>query len=254
MLWSHAKLQQTMINIRFLTRPNYRRCGEQLLDLLLPRCCAACGMRSGAENLCLPCKSELPRISFGCRKCGLQLSLRSDLLCGKCLKAPPPWDSGIAGLTYRFPVDQMVCRFKFNRDLACGQILGMELLTAIELKEPLLPEVIIPVPLHRGRQFSRSFNQADMLARQLGRGLQIPVRHGILSRSRRTGAQSGLDALARKKNIRRAFSCRRSGIRHAALVDDVMTTGATLAECSRTLKRSGVACVSVWVAARASID
>lgn len=243
-----------MTRIPFFDSPDHRGCGERLLDLLLPRYCAACGMHSGAENLCAPCKAELPRICSSCGKCGLPLSLRTDLLCAHCLKDPPPWDYGIAGLAYRFPVDQLVCRFKFNRDLACGQILGAELLTAINSKKLPLPEAIIPIPLHRGRQFSRTFNQADMLARQVGKGLQIPVWPGILSRRRRTSAQSGLDALARRKNIRGAFICRQSGIRHAALVDDVMTTGATLAECSRALKRAGVTCLSVWVAARASID
>ena len=243
-----------MTGFSFFAWPDQRRYRERLLDLLLPRYCAACGMHSGAENLCPPCKADLPRIVTSCGKCGLPLSLHTDLICAHCLKDPPPWDSGIAGLAYRFPVDQLVCRFKFNRDLACGQILGMELLTAINGKKPPLPEAIIPVPLHRGRQFSRTFNQADMLARQVGRGLQIPVWPGILSRRRRTGAQSGLDALARRKNIRGAFICRRPGIRHAALVDDVMTTGATLAECSRALKRAGVTRLSVWVAARASID
>lgn len=221
--------------------------------MLLPRCCAACGMNSDAENLCAPCKSELPRVFRGCRRCGLPLSLHTDLLCGKCLKNPPPWDSGIAGLAYRFPVDQLVRRFKFNRNLACGQILGVELLKAISSLNPVLPEFIIPVPLHRGRQCWRGFNQAELLARQIGRGLQIPVRRGLLSRRRKTGAQSGLNAGARRKNIRGAFHCRPTGIGHAALVDDVMTTGATLAECTRTLKRAGIAHVSVWVAARADI-
>jgi ComF family protein len=238
---------------RLFTRPQFRSRGERLLDLILPGYCAACGLNCSAGNLCPPCKAELPRIASGCRKCGLPLSLRSDLLCAQCLKNPPPWDSGLAGLVYRFPVDQMVCRFKFNRDLACGRILGLELLTAIRSREKSMPDIIVPVPLHRSRHFSRTFNQADMLARQVGRGLQIPLRRGLLSRTRRTGAQSGLDAAARRKNIRGAFSCRQSGIRHAALVDDVMTTGATLAECSRTLKRAGIVCVSVWVAARASI-
>jgi ComF family protein len=243
-----------MTSIRFSGQFDYLSCGERLLDLLLPRHCATCGMRSGTENLCLPCKSELPRITHGCRKCGLPLSLPSDFLCGQCLQSSPPWHAGIAGLAYRFPVDQMACRFKFNRDLACGQILGMELLEAIKLKEPLLPEVIIPVPLHRSRQFSRTINQADMLARQLGKSLHIPVRPRILSRCRRTGAQSGLNAQERKKNIRGAFSCRQFNFGHVALVDDVMTTGATLAECCRTLKRGGATRVSVWVAARASTD
>ena len=90
-------------------------------------------------------------------------------------------------------------------------------------------------------------------ARELGKGLQIPVRPRLLSRTRRTRAQSGLDARERRKNTRAAFSSHQTGFSHVALVDDVMTTGATLAECTRTLKRAGVSCVSAWVAARANI-
>ena len=234
--------------------PNFQSWLESVLDMLLPRHCIACSLSSGTRNLCPPCHAELPRILSGCRLCGLQLPLSSDEICGSCLKNSPPWASATTGLIYQFPVDQIVCRFKFNRDLACGQILAEELLSAIRQKRPLLPDLIIPVPLYRSRHFSRSFNQAEVLARQLGKGLQIPVRPRFLCRSRRTSEQSGLDALARRKNIKGAFSCRQSDIRHVALVDDVMTTGATLAECSRTMKRAGVACVSVWVAARATIN
>jgi ComF family protein len=111
------------------------------------------------------------------------------------------------------------------------------------------------VPLHRLRHFSRTFNQADLIAGQVGKALKIPVYGSILRRRRRTRAHSGLDATSRKKNIKGAFVCqipagRRTSLEHVALVDDVMTTGATLAECTRTLKNAGVDSVSVWIAAR----
>ena len=237
-----------------IPRSSARAWANLILDLLLPRHCVACGQFSGTRNLCPACGAELPRILSACRQCGLRLSLRTDILCAVCLENPPPWDSGIAGLVYRYPVDQMLCRFKFNRNLACGQILGDELVAAIVRADRPLPQAIIPVPLHRSRQFSRSFNQAETLARQAGKALKIPVHSGLLSRKRRTGAHSGLDAAARRKNIKGAFYCRPNVIRHVALVDDVLTTGATLAECTRTLKRAGVEQVSVWIAARALID
>jgi len=239
------------------TRPTiqtgYPALADRMLDQLLPRHCVTCGLFSGKENICPPCKAELPRIRFACRLCGLQLPAAADKVCGACLRKQPPWDACISGLAYLFPVDQLVCRFKFNRDLAGGQILAMELLAAINKSCQPLPEIIVPVPLHRSRQFSRAFNQADMLARQLSRGLRIRVHPTLLSRTRRTRAQSGLDARERRINIEGAFACRPSGIGHAAIVDDVMTTGATLGECARTLKRAGVKCVSAWVAARAPV-
>jgi ComF family protein len=237
------------------TRPKfeagYAILANQVLDQILPRHCVTCGLFSGKENICPPCKAELPRIRFACEQCGLPLPAATDKVCGACLKKQPAWDACISGLAYQFPVDQLVCRFKFNRNLAGGQILGMELLAAINQSDQPLPEVIIPVPLHQSRLFSRAFNQADMLARQLSRGLQIPVRPNLLSRTRRTRAQSGLDARERRINIKGAFACRQSRVRHAAIVDDVMTTGATLGECARILKRAGVKCISAWVAARA---
>lgn len=226
-----------------------------LLDALIPRHCMMCGFESGSENLCDSCSSELPRISHSCLQCSLPLSHPADRLCGHCLRRPPPWDDAVAALVYEFPVDQLVCRFKFGRSLACGQILALELTRSIRQRCSSLPGCILPVPLHRLRHFSRTFNQADFLARHIGKGLQIPVDGSVLLRHRRTRAHSGLDASSRKKNIKGAFVCRipagtGNPVKHVALVDDVMTTGATLAECGGLLKKSGVERVSAWVAAR----
>jgi ComF family protein len=179
-----------------------------------------------------------------------------DLVCGPCLRRPPPWQAAVAGLAYRFPVDRLVCRLKFSRDLSCLDALALELIDAVRRTGGKRPDIIAPVPLHRTRQFARNFNQADLLARRLGKALGITVHSGLLTRTRRTLAQSGLDAGERRRNIRGAFACRpRNAIDLAgarvAIVDDVMTTGATLAECCRTLKRAGAAGIFLWVAARA---
>jgi Predicted amidophosphoribosyltransferases len=116
---------------------------------------------------------------------------------------------------------------------------------------PALPEAIVPVPLHISRLRERGFNQAHELARPLARHLGIPLRPGWLERTRRTDAQSDLDAEGRAGNVRGAFVARvPSGIRHVAVVDDVMTTGATLAACTLALKRGGVERVDVWALAR----
>ena len=162
----------------------------------------------------------------------------------------------MAALAYVEPADWLVCRFKFGRDFSCGQVLGLELLNAISRSDLTPPDLIAPVPLHRGRHFSRTFNQAHLLARQVGRALGLPVHGSLLRRVRRTRAQTGLDATDRKRNTRGAFRCTRQAGRvlagcHVALVDDVMTTGATLFECTLTLRRAGAARVSLWVAARA---
>jgi ComF family protein len=232
----------------------------QLFDHLLPRHCLLCGQAAGHGQLCVGCHEDLPRTPACCSMCALPLPPQGDdtepLRCGRCLLRPPPWDRAVAALAYRFPADRIVCRFKFGRDLCCGALLAQELLAEIRRRGGPLPDAIVPVPLHRSRYFTRTFNQAELLARALGCALKVPVRTRLLLRRRRTRAQSGLDAAARRRNIRGAFEVQRRTRRpaldrHIALVDDVLTTGVTVAECVRTLKRAGAAHVTVWVAARA---
>lgn len=232
----------------------------QLIDGLVPRYCLLCGLVTTAAQLCAGCRGDLPRTGPCCNLCALPLPAyvvaAGQPRCGRCLLRPPPWDAVVAALPYRFPADRLVCRFKFNRDLCCGAVLAQELLAEIRSRGEPLPEAVVPVPLHRSRYLARTFNQAELLARAVARGLCLPVHSRLLLRRRRTRAQSGLDAAARKRNIRGAFAVqartRRPPLaRHIALVDDVLTTGVTLAECARTLKRAGVVRITVWVAARA---
>lgn len=229
---------------------------EWSLDTLLPRHCILCGNASGALNICAPCSGELPRIGVCCRACALPLAEPASGLCTRCREHAAPWDSAIAALVYGFPVDQLVRRFKFSRSLACGQLLAQELTRAVANRCIHPPDAIVPVPLHRTRHLARAFNQSELLARHAGQRTGIPVYSGLLRRCRRTRAHSGLDAVSRRINIKGAFRCRlttrqRGRVRHVAVVDDVLTTGATLSECTRTLKAAGVGQVSVWVAARA---
>jgi ComF family protein len=235
-----------------LMKPWWKKC----LDTLLPRHCILCGHASGVSNLCPPCADELPRISLRCGKCSLPLPDTDEAECDDCRRRPVPWDSAIAALEYAFPSDQLVRRFKFSRNLACGRLLAEELTRSIAGRCLQWPDAIVPVPLHRLRYFTRSFNQSELLARYAGRHLRIPVYSGILRRCRRTRAHSGLDAISRRINIKGAFRCKlapwqRDCLRHIALVDDVLTTGATLSECTRALRSEGIDQVSVWVAARA---
>ena len=215
-----------------------------------------CGLPSGDGNLCSPCHADLPRSPRRCERCGLPLPRLNDAVCGPCLTHPPPWDRVLVALDYRFPVDALVQRFKFNRNHACGRVLGQELARAVRFAGPGLPrpDALVPVPLHRSRHLSRLFNQSELLATHIARLEGIPVNHRLLTRIRRTRAQSGLDAKSRRRNTRHAFHCQRryaEHLRHVALVDDVMTTGATLEACTRELRRAGIRGISLWVAARA---
>lgn len=225
-------------------------------DTLLPRRCLLCGLPSHSANLCPPCSDELPRCGPVCRYCALPVPAAHELFCGPCIRKPPPWSQAIAGLPYCFPVDQLVCRFKFSADMACGDVLCTELVRQLREVKVEKPNLIVPVPLHRTRQLRRNFNQADLLARGIGRALGIPVNSSLLRRVRGTRRQSGLDAKSRRQNLRGAFfapggSKSVSGVARIALVDDVYTTGSTLLECARTLRKVGIREYSVWVAARA---
>jgi ComF family protein len=234
---------------------------SQVLDFLLPHRCLLCrGL--APDNLCHGCDADLPAMVSACARCVIPLdgpggfsSHRAALVCGECISKPPEYDFAIAALHYVFPVTVLVQRFKFNRSFACGQVLAARLLRALEWQaadEPPGVEALVPVPLHPSRRFLRVFNQAEVLARDLGRALSIPVAARVLRRTRRTPAQSGLSARDRQLNLRGAFAARPVEMRHVALVDDVMTTGATLSACAREIRRAGVETVSVWVAARAS--
>lgn len=230
------------------------------LDLLLPRRCLLCGGRAAA-NLCAPCDADLPAIGEACSRCAIPLVLpwdghaqadRAARSCGECIRKPPAFDAAVAALDYVFPTTVLVQRFKFNRSFACGAVLAERLTRAVDahgLADDA--DLIVPVPLHRGRRFLRVFNQAEVLARDVGRALAVPVGPRALRRTRHTAPQYGLSAADRRKNLEGAIAARHVRGRHVALVDDVMTTGTTLGECAGAVKRAGAHSVAVWVAARA---
>ena len=223
----------------------------QLQRWLLPWRCLLCGA-PGADgiDLCRDCAAELPRNRSCCARCALPLPAPA-ALCGRCQRHPPPWDAAWAPFRYGWPLDRLESRYKFGRDLAAGRTLAV-----LWQREPAAaerPTLIVPVPLHRARLRQRGYNQALELARPVARHAGIALRSDVLQRTRATSAQTELDALGRRRNVRGAFGLR-AGVSlpaHVAILDDVMTTGATLAECARVLKRAGVARVDVWALARA---
>ena len=142
---------------------------------------------------------------------------------------------------------------KFHRQLAEGRVLSHLLCEFVTAAKFTLPDMLIPVPLHRMRLIKRGFNQAVELSSYAGRTLDIPLLSTGLRRKRNTKAQSGLSRKQRQSNVRDAFywhGSKKPG-RHVALIDDVMTTGTTVTECTRVLKKAGAKRVDVWVPARA---
>ena len=222
--------------------------GQRLGLAFLPARCLVCSEPgSRGQDLCAACRLELPFNRVACARCALPLPVAG--VCGACLKNPPPFTASRAALVYRFPADQLLPRLKFHGDLAAGRLLSQ--LMAEALADAPRPQALVPLPLHPTRLRQRGYDQALELARPLARALALPLLTDVLRRVRATSPQSELDAASRRHNVRSAFAARPGDLpAHVALVDDVMTTGATLAEASRALLRAGVARVDLWVAAR----
>jgi ComF family protein len=224
---------------------------RRLQRFVLPPRCLLCQSRGGGGiDLCTDCANELPRNRSCCARCALPLATPA-ALCGECQRRLPPWDAAWAPFRYGWPLDRLESRYKFGADLAAGRALSQ-----LWQREPCpirLPQLLLTVPLHRSRLRRRGYNQALELARPLAHGLGVPLRHDVLQRVRHTEAQTELDAISRRRNVHGAFALR-EGVTlpaHVAILDDVMTTGATLAECARVLRRAGVQRVDVWALARA---
>lgn len=214
--------------------------------------CVLCGgdARRGGL-LCNPCRVDLPCIRECCARCATPLAVAG--LCGHCQRHPPPYHHVHAVFSYQAPVDFLIQRMKFGQRLGYARLLG-ELMAESLVREQDLPGLIIPVPLHRGRLRQRGYNQALELARPVAKALGVMLDCRSCVRTRATASQVTLDAALRRRNVKGAFDLvRPPGHRHVAIVDDVMTTGSTVAELANLLRRAGIGRVDVWVCARAAV-
>jgi ComF family protein len=210
--------------------------------------CLLCSAASSTELLCTACAADLPRLPApGCPRCALPTP--NGEICGRCLSHAPHYDATRAAYRYDFPLDKLVQSFKYGHRLALSGYFGQQLAA---LPQPLEADLIIPLPLHAVRLRERGFNQALELARQVSLEWKIPIDKKSCQRTRNTPSQANLPWREREKNIHGAFHCSAdfSGQR-IILVDDVMTTGASLNECARTLKLHGAANITLLVVARA---
>ena len=224
-------------------------------DWFLPRLCPACGGGTGpGRDLCGGCERVLPGIANACPRCAAPFeygSIQGE--CGQCQRRPPPYVRGVALYHYAPPIDHFIRTLKFHDGIGLARLLGRRLASRLQL-EPGRPDRIMPVPLHPTRLRSRGYNQALELARPIAAALDIPLDYRSLRRVRATAAQSNLTLDERQRNVRGAFAvdgdARLAGLR-IALVDDVLTTGSTVAAASLALLAAGVREIEVWVAARA---
>jgi ComF family protein len=224
------------------------------ISILYPATCILCGAPGEGEiDLCPGCLADLPLNRHCCPLCALPLPATAPAggLCGACQRKPPFYKHCIAPLLYQGTLPHLVTGLKFQGRMNYARLLGTLLTTGLEQTVVELPELIVPVPLHPARLRERGFNQALEIARIPARHFGLPIDTECCHRQLATAPQSGLEAKERRRNIRGAFSVT-PGLegRHVVLVDDVVTTGSTVAELARTLKRSGVERVDVWAVAK----
>lgn len=207
-----------------------------------------CGARAHGAPLCTACLGELPLLpGMRCPLCALPTP--GGEVCGACLKRPPAFDRCQAVYVYAHPADILVQRLKYGGELALAGFLAERLMRAIDTTE--LPDLILPMPLHPARLAERGFNQAVEIGRALSARLDVPLAVDVCQRVRDTPAQAGLDLVERRRNLRGAFACVGSlRGRRIALIDDVMTSGASLDELAKALRNAGAPSVEAWVVAR----
>lgn len=219
--------------------------------LLQARCPLCAAPATHPAGCCHGCHVDLPWLGPACPRCALPLALEGQN-CGNCLGHPPPADRTLAPLCYDFPVDRLVNGLKHHRQLSHAPLLARILAAHVRQTETEFPDCLLPVPLHPSRQRDRGYNQATLLAQELGRCLGLPVRPELLERRRATASQQELSGEARRRNLRGAFRVTEGAVlpRHIAIIDDVITTGSTQAEVCHTLRAAGVATLQTWAVAR----
>ncbi|HET7060988.1 MAG TPA: ComF family protein [Nitrosospira sp.] len=210
------------------------------------------GADSGSADFCLPCRKTLPYLSSShCSVCAVPVTGAST--CGACLAKPPAFDRTVAAFEYAFPVDALLQSLKYRSNLAMARVLAGFLSARITstVNPAELPDYIIPMPLHAKRLRERGFNQAVEIARYVSKSTHIPLFARACQRTRDTPSQTELPWKEREKNIRGAFTCEAdfSGKR-VVILDDVMTTGASVNELAKLVSNRGAMRVSVWVVAR----
>lgn len=239
--------------------PAWQRLWQAATAWLLPGRCAICSARcDDPAALCAACRGDLVANLPCCALCAEPL-VQTEPACGRCLRHTPPFVRSYAPLRYAWPLDGLVARFKFSGDLAAGRTLARLFLEHAGADAIAGPRLLVPVPLHRQRLRIRGYDQALELARDIAPGMDdVRLLPDLLRRVRATDAQTTLDAAGRRRNVRAAFAVDARTLaalgtqRPAlALLDDVMTTGSTLAECARVLTKAGFTHVEAWAIARA---
>ena len=210
--------------------------------------CVLCGSMSHDGLWCNPCDAALPYLNAPhCPVCALPTP--SGEVCGHCLTHPPLFGSTTAIFGYAFPLDKLIQGMKYGEQLALAHAFAKKMLQRIDKSN--FPDYVIAMPLHPAKLRERGFNQSLLLAATVARELKLKLLPNACQRVRDTPPQSALPWKERKKNVRNAFSCDRDlAGKRVALVDDVLTTGASLNALAEAVSKKGAIEISAWVVAR----
>ncbi|MEO8486238.1 MAG: ComF family protein [Betaproteobacteria bacterium] len=222
------------------------------LGAAFPQRCALCACAAGPSCLCVGCEDALGAFAPACPRCALLVP--GGQICGRCLAHPPAFDAAVAAGPYAYPLDRLVRRLKYGADLPLATVLGARLARAAERAGAVARvDAIVPMPLAPERQRMRGCNQAREIAKAVSRATGLPLARGLV-RMRHGKPQASLAWRDRVRNVRRAFAASRpfDGQR-LALVDDVMTSGATAAAAAAALRKAGAVRVEAWVVARTPV-
>lgn len=223
-----------------------------IANRVLPQDCHLCGAPSVDALLCDSCDRSLQRINpMHCPCCAMPSTCRQ--ICGRCIKRTPNYDATHAALLYEFPADRLILALKHRNRLPMAGFLARKLAAAVASKAEsgIRIDLVIPMPLHRQRLTLRGFNQSVEIGRRVAHQLALAFSAETAQRLRNTPSQAELPLARRRANVRGAFACSASlSGKSVAVVDDVMTSGATLDALAGALKRAGAVHVENWVVAR----
>ncbi len=220
-------------------------------SLLAPLRCHCCG-GAARQPVCSACEKSLPWNTQACRACATPLASGQAGVCGSCLTQAPPQDRSWTAFRYEAPVSRQIVDLKFHGNLMPSHVLGWLMASSLAARAEPLPDLLIPVPLHRRRLQRRGYNQALEIARELSRRLGMKLLPDAARRIKPTLEQTRLAAADRRRNVRGVFAVSAAVAgRRIALLDDVITTGATVAELARAARKAGATHIEVWAAARA---
>lgn len=219
---------------------------DRIIGILFPRRCPVCGEIAMPKGhlICPTCKSKVKLVKEPrCKKCGKSLVIEEAEYCYDCIKKNHSYESGISLFEYDDVMKQSIYGFKYKNkreyaDYYIDEFIGL-------YKKEILnwqAEILVPVPLHKSRHLQRGFNQAEVLAKKIGKELDLAVDTKLLIRSKKTVAQKGLDNKERAKNLQDAFHIDKKVVQYkkVILIDDIYTTGSTIEACTKVLKMNGV--------------